>query len=261
MHIYSLKYQQTLNSSSNLKTLQKKWSESAIDRVTLFFAGWGMDYQPFTPLKLPSSSDLLVIYDYRGVALNNFPQSTMVKKLTEVINTFEDQRIELNLLAWSMGVMVANYLLTEIAMPMTLFSEITAINGTLLPVHNDYGIPKVIFKKTLENLKLSINARDSFNKLMCQKTSIYNQFQEHQPKRSLESIISELQDLEELTQLMDRQTSISPIYNKVIIAESDRIIPRRNQVNFWQQYPEIKTIELKNSSHFPFYSEFIDYLL
>ena len=94
------------------------------NKVIVFFNGWGMDESVVYHLDF-SDYDVLMFYDYNNLD-TNFDFNSLDKYKNK------------SLIAWSMGVMVA-----------TLFHKIeynatTAINGTLKPIDNDFGIPQRI---------------------------------------------------------------------------------------------------------------------
>ena len=91
-------------------------------KLIIFFNGWGMDDNAIAHLS-PEDYDVLTICDYN--TLEELPD------LSEY-----DLR---HVVAWSMGVMVG-----------TLFEcnqkSATAINGTLFPIHAEYGINPKVYK-------------------------------------------------------------------------------------------------------------------
>ena len=68
-----------------------------LPRLTLFFAGWGMDECPFMD-HCPENSDLLVCYDYRSLDFD----FTLLQGYQEI-----------RLIAWSMGVWAASMVLQD----------------------------------------------------------------------------------------------------------------------------------------------------
>ncbi|MDV6198858.1 DUF452 family protein [Campylobacter jejuni] len=95
------------------------------------FGGFASHPSHFSHLK--SDKNVILFYDYENFDLNfNF-------------KAFD----ELFLIAFSMGVCVANRLLKELN-----FKQKIAINGTNLGIDKSKGIHPTIFKKTLQNFKL-----------------------------------------------------------------------------------------------------------
>jgi biotin synthesis protein BioG len=105
--------------------MKYKWLNNQKQKeLIIFFNGWGMDESVVSHLQ-PDNFDVLMFYDYNS--LNTDFDFNMLNKYCSK-----------NLVAWSMGVMIG-----------TLFNidyEIkTAINGTLNPIDDKYGIPKKIY--------------------------------------------------------------------------------------------------------------------
>ena len=98
--------------------------------------GWGLDEQPFCFLD-SESHDVFMLYDYRDLS---FP--------VDVKALFRPYK-EIYLLAWSLGVWVSQSL-KNLLPDRTAFS--VAINGTLQPIHQQYGIAPDIFASTLQHL-------------------------------------------------------------------------------------------------------------
>lgn len=94
-----------------------------LPRLTLFFAGWGMDECPFMDY-CPENSDLLVCYDYRSLDFD----FTLLQGYQEI-----------RLIAWSMGVWAASMVLQDMDLPIC---ERVALNGTVTPVDDLKGIPQ-----------------------------------------------------------------------------------------------------------------------
>ncbi|HEF1424829.1 TPA: DUF452 family protein [Campylobacter jejuni] len=100
-------------------------------KLIVVFEGFASHPSHFSHLK--SDKNVILFYDYENFDLNfNF-------------KAFD----ELFLIAFSMGVCVANRVLKELN-----FKQKIAINGTNLGIDKSKGIHPTIFKKTLQNFKL-----------------------------------------------------------------------------------------------------------
>ena len=100
-------------------------------KLIVVFGGFASHPSHFSHLK--SDKNMILFYDYENFDLNfNF-------------KAFD----ELFLIAFSIGVCVANRLLKELN-----FKQKIAINGTNLGIDKSKGIHPAIFKKTLQNFKL-----------------------------------------------------------------------------------------------------------
>lgn len=251
MQFFSLRQKVFIKRQENVDNYLKHSSSSTV----IFFAGWSMDYFPFKPLLIKEDQDILLIYDYRDIASPNILKKTELSVLRNLLYKLKDKS-RLELYCWSFGVSVAEYIFRNAKFSPLLknFTKVVAVNGTLKPIDNDYGIPKLIFKKTLQNIISNIAARNQFNALMCEKPLIQAKFLKYQPARTGDSIISELEDLRDLTKKSSKADFTSTIFNEVLISGRDRVIPTKNQLKFWNEFPEVKKVILENTPHFPFYS-------
>ena len=182
------------------------------NKVIVFFNGWGMDESVVHYLDF-SDYDVLMFYDYNNLD-TNFDFNSLDKYKNK------------SLIAWSMGVMVA-----------TLFNQkytsATAINGTLKPIDNKFGIPQRIYDLTIKG----------FNEKGAQRF-IKSMFNENiklpQISRDIENQKSELSALKNYTANSNFK------YNRIILSDNDKIIPTKNQIAFWEIEPNI------SSGHCPF---------
>ena len=103
------------------------------DRVILFFNGWGMDSRAIP--QLTGDYDVVAFWDYRRLLEAEWPD----------LRQYE----EIYVVGWSMGVWAAANVipLLDIA-PVKLI----ALNGTELPVDDQYGIPVRIYELTERGL-------------------------------------------------------------------------------------------------------------
>ena len=187
--------------------MQYKWLNKQENKnLIVFFNGWGMDENVVKHLVF-EEYDVLMFYDYVKLETDfDF----------EVLNTYQEK----NIIAWSMGVMIA-----------TLFPQInaknkTAVNGTLKPIDKNFGINPKVYDLTvysfsdLGRLKFIQGMFDSEIKLTV--------------SRDLENQRDELIALKNYTANEDFK------YNKVIISNKDTIIPTKHQVAFWEIEPNIE---------------------
>jgi len=194
--------------------MKYKWlNNSNNQNLIIFFNGWGMDESVISHLEF-ENYDVLMLYDYNNLEIN-FDFSSL--------NIYSGKY----LIAWSMGVMIA-----------TLFDNIEyikkiAINGTLKPINDKYGIPERIYNLTLKNF--SPKGAEKFIKNMFCET-----FELPVIKRDFENQKSELYALTHYNAKDDFH------YDKIILSTEDKIIPTKNQIAFWNIEPNII------SGHAPF---------
>lgn len=180
--------------------------------LIIFCNGWGMDERPVNHLDY-GQFDVLMFYDYRGLAL------------PDDFNGISRKYKRLYLVSWSMGVWVGQYLFVS---EKEIFTDSLAFNGTLCPIHNDYGIPRKIFYDTLDSL--DEQTRLKFYRRMCREKSNLDKFLSNQPDRSIS------EQKEELSFLWHNVDCVKPeesIYNQIIVSDNDWIVPSENQKRYW----------------------------
>lgn len=201
------------------------------EELILFFCGWGMDEKPFSPLK--SSADILFLYDYANLEFDLDINFDKYKKIT--------------LVAFSYGVFVAAFLEDTFLKDILPKIELKiAVNGTLKPVDDEFGIPQKIFKLTLENMT-ELTALKFREKLFSSKEHLAI-FNKNLPNRDMQSSKTELAALKGYF-LENKDVDFE--YDKIFMGEHDRIIPHKNQKLFWQDYDNV---HLFDAGHFLFYA-------
>ena len=200
------------------------------DNLILFFCGWGMDENPFSVLK--SSCDVLYVYDY---VTPDFPEFDFSKYKS------------VKLLSFSYGVYAGA--IAKLPDDLKLDTRV-AINGTLIPVDDKYGVPVRQFELTE---KMDSQTVVKFRQRLFggeQANNHFEIFEKHLPKRTAKSCTDELLGMKKYTpQIQAKQRT----YDKIYIGLFDRCVPTRNQMNFWKKDSSSNIIEL-NTGHFPFYN-------
>jgi biotin synthesis protein BioG len=181
--------------------------------LIVFCNGWGMDGNPFKGLT-SADHDVYMLYDYR--------QLTNPPDIEVIAGNYE----RINLISWSMGVWVGQKLFFD---KQQFFQRTIAINGTLCPIHDKFGIPEMVFNATLAGYDES--TRYKFYRRMCREKANFKLFLKRQPQRTIEEQGEELLALQKMVDCLPVNESI---YNEVIISEYDWIVPSANQFDFWQ---------------------------
>lgn len=189
-------------------------------KLILFFNGWAMNETPINHL-CADDYDILILFDYRNIDLD--------------LSQFDFSKYdEKYLVCWSMGVYVACLFKDE----LKSFNKKIAINGTTKIIDDNYGIPEKIYKITVKFLN-----EDSCDKF------IKNMFDNGRlnPNITITRTLKELKEELILIQKILLQDELS--FDLAIVSDNDRIVPTKNQINFWQDKSKIKLI---NSTHCPF---------
>lgn len=196
--------------------------------LIVFFTGWSFDEKPFEFLDC-GSADVLFVYDYNEIsALEKEIFAKYTKK---------------TLLTWSMGVFAA-YLLKD---RFKDFDKKIAINGTPFPVDDEFGIPQKPFLLTLRHAKTGLEGK--FYQNIFEKEEEFEKYSKTPVSRSIENRVEELKSLYE--KIKSTKFDYENFYDFSLISTNDKIIPTKNQINFWQNRAPYKILE---SGHFPFYN-------
>jgi pimeloyl-[acyl-carrier protein] methyl ester esterase len=210
--------------------VKSKWLHKRnSNKLIIFCNGWGMDERPLAGLD-SQEWNVLMFYDYVDLVPD--------QDLEELLSSYE----ETALIAWSMGVWVGQQVFNPYRqqLQMTL-----AVNGTLCPIDDQFGIPKDLFQATLEHF--NEKQRLKFYHRMCRDRTIYRDFLRDQPARSVEN---QKKELSALLKSAGCQQQGSSFYQTALVADHDFIMPTANQLNFWPG----KTVKRVDGYHFLFYS-------
>lgn len=197
--------------------------------LIVFFAGWSFDYKPFEYLKC-GDFDVLFMYDYSEISNNSLSDLKGYDKKY--------------LIAWSMGV----YTAYKIRDTLPDFDKKIAVNGTVFPVDDEYGIPYKPFILTLKHAEKGLEGK--FYKNIFNKDTEYERYLKTPVQRAKENRVKELNSLYD--RIKNDIKVCEKYYDFAYISQNDKIIPADNQRNFWSKYET--DFKLLDSGHFPFYN-------
>lgn len=196
--------------------------------LIVFCNGWGMDDRPFRHLEA-DRCDVLMLWDYRRM--------TPVPDIAALAGSYA----EIYLVGWSMGVWAGQRMFSPVR---GHFRAAIAVNGTLCPIHDHYGIPEATIAGTLHNF--SEVSRGKLYQRMCRDRQGRLVFQDNLPARSLDDQKAELQAL---LRACDCRPAAEGLYSHVMVADKDAIMPAANQLRFWQAVEP----RIAHAGHFPFH--------
>jgi pimeloyl-[acyl-carrier protein] methyl ester esterase len=206
--------------------MKKIWlNKSSNTTCILFFNGWGMDENAVKHLNT-EGYDVCMFNDY--------------STLNGIGEDFENYS-SIVLVAWSLGVFAASQILAGNAIS---FAKSIAINGTLNPVNEQFGIPPEIFVNTLNTW--NERNRTKFNLRVAGGMQAYKSLESVFPARTVENQQDELRFIYQET--LNRDLSVFQ-FDTAIIGTGDLIFSPENQQNYWKG--KSKIIEM-NIPHFPF---------
>ncbi len=198
---------------------QKKGNES----IVLFFNGWGMDEKCLYHLFI-EDIDIFVFYDYRGDIAIPYIDISSYKHVY--------------LIAWSMGVWVANQNIKNINRKI---DKKIAFCGSPFPVNDKYGIPLRVFDITMKGIQKA-GVQKFFERML----ENINNTAFKKPERDLEGQLDELSNLK-VKSLESTKEDVE--WDKVIVASKDKIFPPVNLINYWE---DKSSIEISDIYHYPF---------
>ncbi len=191
--------------------------------LILIFAGWSTLPSLYADVSR-KGWDTAVVYDYSQL---------------ETDFTFLNQYSTIWLFAWSLGVKAA-----ALSLPAGKITAAYAINGTLTPVDNNYGIPVDIYNGTADNL----DARN-LKKFRCRMTSDSETFRQKFDTEFNEEEISDLK--KQLYVIRDRDNKISELpWRRAYISTADRIFPTHNMLESWKIH-DVETVLIKGDHYIP----------
>jgi len=193
------------------------------DKLILIFSGWASDERLFSTFS-DMEQDVCVCFDYRTL---EWRSETM----------FQTYR-EIEVIAWSLGVFVANRMLLDSGLPIV---RAVAINGTLYPCDDEKGIPTAIYEGTEKNLTEENLLK--FYRRMCCSTRSFENFRTF----NFSFPVPELQEALQNIRMVQEQNSLPSdknIFTEVIIGLSDRIFPPNNQKRAWEIFLNVKMVEM-----------------
>lgn len=205
--------------------MKYKWlNKQNNSRLIIFFNGLGMDENAVKHLNT-EDYDVVMFYDYNNLE-TNFDFS--------VLNNYAEK----NLIAWSMGVMVAtNFFSTPHTYPLPQgareLSGATAINGTLTPIDTKFGINPKIYNLTIRGFD-----SEKFVLNMLENVELANDIK---PNREAEN------QKNELIAIKNYSAKEGFEYNKILISDNDKIIPTKSQCAYWNIEANL------TSGHYPFH--------
>lgn len=196
-------------------------------RLLLIFAGWGSDAKIFRQVEevLPAGWDALCVSDYDSRELD--------RSLLSGYGT-------VYLLAWSLGVAAAERFLTpeEIACAV-------AVNGTPIPVSDNYGIPTAVYEGTTHALN-ERNLKKFRRRMVCDPEEFARIMTLLPENPEIESLRAQLTNIRNLTATPKEQ---SLRWDNVYISDDDHIIPTANQRRYWEREGACGHVDIIEGGH------------
>lgn len=206
-------------------------------RLLLIFAGWAMDEHLFATLR-PGGYDVAVAFDHCSDA-GDWP--------VRLPGDYD----EICVVAWSFGVIAATRFMAENS--QLPYTAKIAVNGTLCPVDDVFGIPEAIFRGTLDRLSPEVIAR--FNRRMCGSSQrLAALTASGWVQRPVERLATELRTIAAMEHCRERMSD----WDVVIVGKRDMIIPAASQLRAWDGHPDVRCVD---EPHLPDFGVLIDRLI
>ena len=186
--------------------LQQQHSKNLV----LIFLGYGQDQNPFNSLKTVTSDDIAIVFDYQDLSFDE---------------SLYQEYDQITLIAWSMGVMIAPIVLSKITSKIV---KKIALNGTVQGIDDTLGIPASLWQATIDSLTEQTYLK--FVRRMCSDASLYEEYLQNKPKRTIESFKRELISLQAIAK-QRKQNNFE--YDLAIVGNKDKIIAPKNQLLSW----------------------------
>lgn len=200
-------------------------------RLLLIFAGWSTEADFYSDV-YREGWDIAVISGYSELSL---------PELSEILARYDT----VYLIAWSLGVVAAEYLAHISHLPLDRITAAYAVNGTAAPVSDIYGISPTIYDGTERTLTHSTlrrflnrmsSSKDKFHPYPCTKPySDYN----------IDGLRHQLRTLRNLSYA----TPLLP-WLKAYISDNDLIFRREAQKAYWQN-AGVTTVDIPAGHYIP----------
>lgn len=169
-----------------------------------------MDWRPFASLRRPGY-DILIVWDYREFTFNWRPFF---------------RYDEICLVAWGEGVFVASTTVHEIEPRITAR---IAVNGTLTPLDDVYGMPASAWR-VLRNT-LSPGTWRRYLQRCCTSHACFEELLDNAPRRTMAGLCDELEALETHAIFhVDQMTD----WDLAVVSADDAVFPASSQLRAWK---------------------------
>lgn len=196
-------------------------------RLILIFAGWSAGAEIGERVMIPGW-DVAVVHDFTTLDLE-----------TDFLRHY----YTIYVFAWSLGVVAA-----ELLLPAERITSAFALNGTPVPVDDQYGIPENIYDGTAESLN-ETNLR-KFRMRMAGNREVY----ETLPILTDINIDNLKQQLYNIrVAVKNHHTLLKPRlpWVRAYLSKSDRIFPPDNMLRFWNQAEDVQIIDEEGNHYVP----------
>lgn len=213
-----------------LSFLHKAEGNQRNGRLLLLFAGWSTSPDFYSDCRR-DGWDTAVVWDYDDMSL----------EIDDVLNGYNT----VFLIAWSMGVAAAEIWASEHPGAASAITAAIAVNGTLRPRSDKFGIPKLVYDATRKNL--SPLALQKFRRRMDSSRTVFHPVPEmpEVDKDGIERLRHQL-DIFADVRIYDPRLP----WRRVFVGVNDRIYPAENQLQCWKELAPSACVEELMAEHY-----------
>lgn len=201
-------------------------------KLILIFSGWAHDDAFFSGLSY-SECDIMVAWDYRDLS---FDATSLVAY--DMVYLF----------AWSFGVYAASRILPTLDKRNIAFT--IAVNGSLCPVDDERGIPTGIFAGTRDYLS-DTNLTKFYRRIIGDRKRVA-EFSGRLSEKNIKHLREELNAIDAMAR---NGGELFTAWDRVIIADNDKIFPPDNLKRSWTGHPRLK---IAKGEHLPEWKTLIE---
>lgn len=183
--------------------------------LVIFFTGWSTDFHIAEDIYLPEGYDFLCVWGY-----DKWDWEPLEKEYDEIL-----------IIAWSLGVAVADFLFPIINIENNV-TGLYAINGTRNPVDENYGIPPMIFQSTIDTLD-----EKNLLKFRMRICGGKEKYRKEAKKLNTTSNIETLKKELDFFMASDVTIKRKNHWDYAFLSESDKIFPIQNLKIAWADTP------------------------
>ena len=205
----------------------------AATRLILIFAGWSTDSRYYNDCVF-DGWDTAVVCDYRDMTMPSIP----------------DQYATVYVFAYSLGVAAASLCGIQASVRI-------AICGSPEAVSDRFGIPEAVYAGTLDGL--SERSLMKFHLRMAGDKATYDSIRDRLPQTpDIPGLKEELSSIR--TAVKGRMTYADINFDRVYLAEADRIFPYANLKAYWEGYGKAPVVAVQSSHAIDIHSIITDCL-
>lgn len=209
-------------------------------RIIVLALGWAGSDEVVRHLVIPEGFDVVCLFDYCTL-----PSQAERALLYSTLSTYGER----HLIGWSFGVWAASEIFG--GGHLLVWNSTVAVNGTPVPIDDDYGIPTRGFALTVRGIRGGGTLK--FLQRMCGTPEVLQAYYLHRSTRPLDEICGELTALGNFAAGASVSERSSRFWSRAVVGGRDEIFPPENMLRYWALAGVPVTV-LAEMPHYPFYN-------